>query len=287
MAFEQFYYSHWDRILGIENHSREVERMRSLEERRGWEPVRVNAPDGTILRGTYIKDKHDSHYTVILLHGLYQNRSMCLPYVEMYRNVGYNVLLIDQRGHGGSEGEQTTWGLKEMDDMTMWCQWLHQKDPHMEIGLHGISLGAAMALLYAGSEWGKDIAFVVADSSYGNIVDLGRQKLWQASQDERAIWGYDMLDPFFQATMFFHTHKLLSSIEPANAVQYMSAPVLFIHGGEDTLVPVQTARDLFAKCASPDKHIYIFSQSPHAAGIETDHNEYMKVVEHFLANTEK
>lgn len=68
-----------------------------------------------------------------------------------------------------------------------------------------------MALLYAGSEYGKDLSFVVADSSYGNIISLGREKLWQASGDKRAIWSYDLLDPFFQAAMFYHTHKTVSS----------------------------------------------------------------------------
>ena len=38
----------------------------------------------------------------------------------------------------------------------MWCQWLRNRDEQMSIGLHGVSLGAAMALLYAGSEYGKD-----------------------------------------------------------------------------------------------------------------------------------
>ena len=284
MAFEEFRTAPWDTVLGIENHSHDVKQMRQLEKDRDWEPVRVNGTDGTMLRGTYIADTRGSHQTVILLHGLYQNRMMCLPYVSIYRNLGYNVLLIDQRGHGESGGEHTDWGLSEVDDLTQWVQWLHEKDGAMKIGLHGISLGAAMALLYAGSDRGDSLSFVVADSSYGNIIALGREKLRQAAKDERVVWGYNILDPFFQAAMLFHTHKLVSNIEPAQAVRFIKAPVLFLHGSQDKLVPVQTVQSLYDNCGSTDKHIYIFKDSPHAVGIETDTDAYHRVVTRFLRN---
>lgn len=282
MAYEEFYDAPWDQLLGIENHSRDVSTVRQWEKERGWEPVRVNGQDGTILRGTYIENRHDSHKTVILIHGLYQNRSMCLPYMEVYRRLGYNILLIDLRGHGESEGAHTEWGIREIDDLAMWCQWLRNRDEQMSIGLHGVSLGAAMALLYAGSEYGKDLSFVVADSSYGNIISLGREKLWQASGDKRAIWSYDLLDPFFQAAMFYHTHKTVSSLEPAQAVKRMKMPVLFLHGSDDALVPVKTAKSLYDNCTSPKKELYIFADSPHAVGIETDRSEYLRVVSRFI-----
>ena len=135
MAYEEFYDAPWDQLLGIENHSRDVSTVRQWEKERGWEPVRVNGQDGTILRGTYIENRHDSHKTVILIHGLYQNRSMCLPYMEVYRRLGYNILLIDLRGHGESEGAHTEWGIREIDDLAMWCQWLRNRDEQMSISI--------------------------------------------------------------------------------------------------------------------------------------------------------
>ena len=67
--------------------------------------------------------------------------------------------------------------------------------------------------------------------------------MWQASGDKRAIWSYDLLDPFFQAAMFYHTHKTVSSLEPAQAVKRMKMPVLFLHGSDDALVPVKAAKE--------------------------------------------
>ena len=41
---------------------------------------------------------------------------MCLNYVNIYKQLGFNVLLIDLRGHGESDGI-ITWGQTEIRDM--------------------------------------------------------------------------------------------------------------------------------------------------------------------------
>lgn len=285
LAFKQFAAAPWDVIFGIENMSRDVERIEAGESRFGWQDVEIAGRDGIVLQGTYIEDQRGSRHTVILLHGLYHNRSMCLPYVGIYRNLGYNVLLADQRGHGESGG-RTEWGVQEVDDIGQWMKWLKEKDASMDVGLHGISLGAAMALLYAGSDAGRDTAFVVADSSYGNIVSLGREKLMAAARDDRLIWEYDILMPFFQGAMWYHTGKFLSDIEPAQAVRSIRCPVLFLHGQEDRLVPVKTVWSLYENCASPEKYIHIFEDSPHAVGISANRQEYRQIVTEFLLDTQ-
>lgn len=281
-AYEHFRTAAWDQVLGIENRTHNLRPIERAQARNDWEPVQVTAADGTVLKGTYIEDARRSHHTVILLHGLYQNRSMCLPYVSLYRNLGYNVLLIDQRGHGESGGGHTDWGLSEVDDIDAWVKLLQKKDPAAKIGLHGISLGAAMSLLYAGSSYGDKLAFCVADSSYGNILQLGREKIFDWAQDPLAIWGLDVLDPFFQAAMFYHTHKLLADIEPMQAMKHISVPLLILHGSADELVPVKTADDLYRQDRGKNKYIHIFKGSPHAAGIETHREEYERVLDSFL-----
>lgn len=282
MAYEQFRSAPWDQILSIRNQSRDTRGIKRAEDRFDWPEVQVKSKDGTMLTGTYIEGAGKSHKTVILLHGLYHNRTMCLPYVPMYRELGYNVLLVDLRGHGESGGDHTEWGLAEMDDLDSWVRWLKSRDPSVQIGMHGISLGAAMAVLYSGTEQGKNLSFYVSDSAYGNVVALGREKLYDWSHDKRFIWGYNMLDPFFQAAMYYHTRKIVSDIEPSQAVKKSSSPILFLHGDADELVPVNTAQLLYDQCGSRQKYIHIFARSPHAVGLETNHDEYVRVVQNFL-----
>ena len=123
-AYEMMLTAPWEKILGVTKQTADLSRIHRREQKDGWQPVEIRSADGTKLRGTYIENSRSSDRTVILLHGLYQNRSMCIPYVDMYRDMGYNVLLIDQRGHGESGGSHTTWGLRETDDLDAWKEWL-------------------------------------------------------------------------------------------------------------------------------------------------------------------
>ena len=174
------------------------------------------------------KNSRSSDRTVILLHGLYQNRSMCIPYVDMYRDMGYNVLLIDQRGHGESGGSHTTWGLRETDDLDAWTEWLRGKDGGVKIGMHGISLGAAMALIYSGTERGKNISFYVADSAYGGHDGTGEgQDLRLYRRSPVFVGGWISWSLFFQSVLWLKSGKTLSDIDPLEAVRRMTAPVLF------------------------------------------------------------
>lgn len=282
LSYEELFNAPWDRILGIENHRLDLGKIHGLEDRYGWQRVMVPSKDGTELRGTYIETVKGGRKAVVLLHGLYQNRSMCVPYISMYQDMGYNVLLVDLRGHGESGGGHTDWGIHDVDDMNAWVDFLRSKNPSMEIGFHGISLGAAMALIYSGSEEGQHMKFYVADSSYGNLLALGRDKIMTYTGDDRLVLGMDVLNPFMQAAMFFHTGRILSDVDPASQVTRMSSPVLFLHGGADMLVPPSVAHELLADSSSSVKELYIFDGAAHTMEMAVNGPAYKQVVQKFV-----
>src|SRR5690606_6798556 len=51
--------------------------------------------------------------TVILFHGYSADKSSMLDKADVFRELGYNTLLVDFMGSGGSEGNQTTIGFLE------------------------------------------------------------------------------------------------------------------------------------------------------------------------------
>lgn len=285
MAYDQLLDSPWDQILGIRNQTGDLHIIHAAEKQYGWRPVEVEAGDGTMLAGTYVSAGNDAHRTVILIHGLYSNRSMMVPLIPMYREMGYNVLLIDLRGHGESGGEHTMWGMKEMGDLDAWMDWLKANDPRVLVGMHGISLGAAMSLLYSGTDNGQNLLFYVADSSYADLLSLGKEKVYAWSGDERMLLSMDIIDPFFQAAMFIHTGKLLHNIEPIDAVKHTKAPILFLHGASDTLVPASAAQELGNACASNRKEIRIFEGAGHAAEFSANPGAYKEIVQKFVQNS--
>ena len=280
--YEGLLASPWDQILGIRNQTADLVRVHRREQEWGWEPAEVRSADGTVLAGTYVPRADASHRTVILVHGLYSNRSMCLPLVEMYQQMDYNVLLIDLRGHGESGGRHTMWRMKETEDFRAWLDFLHEKDPAMAVGLHGISLGAAMSILECGTEDGQDLLFCIADSSYADLMTLGRQKLYAWTGDPDLLLGMDLVDPFFQAAMFVHTGKLLRDITPLDAAGRMRAPALFLHGAEDRLVPPSAAEALGGACTSAEKRVLLFEGAGHAQEFARNPEAYRQAVQAFV-----
>lgn len=282
LAYERLLDSPWDQILGIRNETGELSRLHEAERRYGWEAVEVTSRDGTVLSGTYAESERPSHRTVILLHGLYSNRSMCLPLLPLYREMGFNVLMVDLRGHGESGGRHTMWGMREMDDLDAWMAWLGKKDPAGGVGIHGISLGGAMAILYGGTGRGASLLFCVSDSAYADLLSLGKEKLYAWTGDDRLLYGMDLIDPFFQAAMFFHTGKWLRDIEPVRAAEMMRAPLLLLHGADDRLVPPDAAEALGRAAGSSRKEIRIFQGAGHAGELAANPEAYRRIVEDFV-----
>lgn len=282
MVYQQLFYQSWDQALGIPNHLQDLDRIHYLERYYDWDRVAVSSTDGTKLQGTYIEAPRKSHKTVIILHGLYQNRTMSVPYIGIYRRLGYNVLLPDVRGHGESEGSTTDWGVHAVDDLDSWVQLLRQQDPNVEIGFHGVSLGAAMSLIYAGAPQGHEAKFYVADSSYGDVLELGQAKLLNYTGDQRLLLGMRLINPFFQAAMFYHTHKLLSDVDPAIQVGRMTSPVLFLHGTSDELIPMEVGENLVNRSASQNKKLVLFQGSAHAVALATNPRDYRRTVRKFV-----
>lgn len=271
-------------LTGVVNHSQELQRIKELEaDYPNAQKVNLYAPytDGdSRLTGTYISGGSNLKKTVIIVHGLYQNRSMSINYIDVYRKLGFNVLLIDLRGHGESDGV-ITWGQTEIKDIDLWCDYLRTKQQQEVIGIHGISLGGAFSLLHSGlSEHPAD--FYVEDSSYSDIKSLYYNHLHNMVQLPDSSGILDVLWAYSQVCMYWHTGATLDKLSPLEAVKQTKSPVLFLHNDTDALIPVSAAEELYAACASPHKEMHIFRNSAHAQAISDYPAEYDQAVRDFL-----
>lgn len=84
--------------------------------------------------------------TVILGHGYRAMRSPLLPHAERFRKMGYNTLLLSFQGSGESEGNETTIGWEEAEEVKDAYNYLVSAKKEKNIVLFGISMGAASIL---------------------------------------------------------------------------------------------------------------------------------------------
>ena len=265
-------------ITGIVNHSQDLSQINELEQTLpNAQKITLPSADNWTMTGTFINNNSDK--TVILIHGLYQNRSMSIIYTDTYAQLGFNVLLIDLRSHGESDGI-ITWGQTEIKDIDLWCDYLRSSQNQHIIGIHGVSLGGAFALLHSGIS-ARSADFYVEDSSYSDLKSLYYNHLHNMVQLPTNSKILDILWAYSQICMYWHTGATLDDLSPQKAVQKDTAPILFLHGDADTLIPPAALYDLYNNCHAP-KQMHIFKNSIHAQGIADYPEEYNQTVRDFL-----
>jgi hypothetical protein len=283
MIYRELKYPHfYQSLFGLQDNSKKIAKIQAAEKENGWESITVPSPYGYKLRATFIKSPVPSDKTVIILHGLFQNRSTGLDYCDMYLERGYNVLLPDSRSLGESGGLSISWGFFEKDDVSAWVSWLKKNNAGSKIGIHGISMGAATALLHRAAHGeAENIAFYISDSAYNDFQSLIIRQV-------NLITGLGTNEHMPKIILFYLRAAAryedgidLDAISPQQAIKESSIPVLFLHGEADSLVMPQMSRDLY-DAASGKKMIAFFKDSPHASGIYTNGDEYRRTVGSFL-----
>ena len=191
----------------------------------------VDGPGAPKLNLVFIK-QHDIILpmapTVIYFHGNAGNVGHRLPNAQaLYKNCGCNVLLVEYRGYGKSEGKPGETGF--YDDARTAMEYLTRRGDidKRQIVVFGRSLGGAMALFLASDpRYGPLIRFCVVENSFTNIPAIAK-----------VIFSFrfvQMLPAFLFKNQFPNDER----------VKKIEIPVLFLSGAEDALIPSWMMRHL-------------------------------------------
>ncbi|CVK19414.1 alpha/beta hydrolase [Sporomusa sphaeroides] len=250
-----------------------------------WEDTTIVSRFGYPLSATYIPNPQTTDKTLIFLHGFSESRAVGLNYLDIYLNYGFNLLLIDLRAHGESGGNSVTWGNYEKYDLDQWVDWVGNR-PQGMIGVHGISMGAATALMHAElNEANKRVAFYIADSPYSDFETL------LALQMERRLnlpgkVLTKLLLPYANVVAYFDARFTFRQASPIRSVRNITTPVLYIHGEADKLVPASMSLELYHATKGP-RQIYLFANAGHVTAIFNDRYQYGGIVRKFVQTIEQ
>ena len=146
-----------------------------------FEEVSFRTDDGVEIKGWWVPAPSGSASspareagTVVLVHGLNRARIEMVKKVPFVHEHGWNALLYDQRHHGESGGDRTTFGWREKDDLRA-AQGFARGRASGPVVYWGISLGAAAATLAAAED--AQVAGLVCDSTYRSLPDTVRHHL--------------------------------------------------------------------------------------------------------------
>jgi len=238
--------------------------------------VETTSFDGLKLRGRYYHTQ-DNAPILLLFHGY---RSMTLRDSAggyyLGKLLGFNILAVDQRCHGNSQGHTIGFGILERRDCLSWINFIldnYGKDS--KIILSGLSMGAATVLLASELDLPKNVLCIMADCPYSSADEIIRK----VSRD-RGIPD-DLAYPFINlsARLFGRFHLTASSAK--DAVKHAKIPILLFHGEDDRFVPCEMSRKIYANCNSRAE-LHTFPGAGHGLCYIVDPVGYEKTTIAFL-----
>jgi len=255
----------------------EMKRLFQQLNDRPYEVVSIVSHDGLKLSGRYYPVK-DGAPLDIGFHG-YRSHPITdfSGGTELSFQMGHNVLLIDERAHGNSEGKTITFGIQERLDLLDWVTYAVKRfGKEIPILLYGVSMGGATVLMASSLDLPGNVKGIIADCPFVSpidiILDVGRKTMpyfpsWLirpfAILGARIYGGFDLMET-----------------DAVQAVTQAKVPILILHGEDDRYVPCEMSNIVSANPKLIERHT--FPGAAHAISYLVDTPKYHRVVKEFV-----
>ncbi len=221
---------------------------------------------------TWYTNSPDSVATVVLVHGIHGNRKKLLKRAKLLINEGYAVVLIDLQAHGESPGRLITLGHLERHDVQAAVEFARQKNPKHRVGVIGISLGGASAVL--GSPLKVDA--MVLESVFPTIEEAVGDRV-QAKLGPLSC----LISPLLLCQIQPRLGVSADRLRPIEHIGEVACPLLIASGDRDPHTTIAETRRLFAAASEP-KQLVVFQGARHQDLLEQNPPLYENEVLTFL-----
>ena len=262
------YSEEFDRLMA------EVDASAQKLEGCGCAKVEIISHDGIKLVGHWYENPH-AQRIVGAMHGWRSSWSQDFGMIAdfMHEN-DCSVLYAEQRGQNGSGGDYMTFGLLERYDCLDWINWVNTHTrPGLPVYLAGISMGATTVLMAAGLDLPENVRGIVADCGF-----TSPHAIWKHVTEENLHLSYsfhgNLVERLCQKKM---GTKEYSTID---AMGHCRVPVLFVHGTDDTFVPISMTYENYQACTAP-KQLLIVPGAGHGLSYYVEKDRYEKMVKIF------
>lgn len=213
---------------------------------------------------------------ILFYHGYAGNKSQMVSRAEDLYKLGYSTAIIGFRGSGNSEGNYTTIGFEESQDVINSYYYYKEKLPDQPIFLFGSSMGAA-AILKAFEMEALPVKGVILEYPFGS--------LYQSVQNRFEVMGFPSF-PMAAMLTYFGGWQLNFDAFAHNPSEYaksVTCPVLHLAGDKDDRVKNDETELIFQNLNSKNKTLHVFKSAGHENLNETFRDKWLEVCETFLA----
>ncbi len=239
----------------------------------------VETYDGESLWVGFVPGNPENKHYVILSHGYTSTRYGMYKYATLWRKLGVNCVLYENRGHGVNKPTVTTFGLRESRDlMTVIEDTYTRYGDDIHIGLHGESMGAGLQVMSLAHK--PKIDFIVNDCGYSEILPVLRWKVQQGFHFPG--WFADAASPF--GRLFFG--YWFQQVRPIDCLKENEIPICFVHGAADTFTHCWHSEKMY-EVNKGYKELHLYEGAEHAECIVVDPSRYLSMLEGFVTKVYK
>ena len=215
--------------------------------------------------------------TVIIMPGRRECLIYSYYYAYPYKDIGINVLVIDQRAHGLSEGKYATAGILEAEDVILWSKHLNTVHKQNTVFLHGICVGTCCSVnVVRHKDCPSFIKAVVLDSTpldykeiFGNHMMEQGHKLWPTFP--RIWWWFKK-----------HTGQDINESSPSKFITKVNLPICFIHGTNDKYSIPEKSYTVYERCPSKQKEWHYIENAGHSKVRYCNPPKYDQIIADFF-----
>jgi fermentation-respiration switch protein FrsA (DUF1100 family) len=240
------------------------------------ESVTIDSASGATVRGWFLAGTRPA--AVVLAHGVWANRNALVRRAVALNAAGYGVLAFDLQAHGESGGARITFGKLEARDMASAVAHMHQRLPCHRIGVIGISLGGAAALL--GDE-PLAVDALVIESVYSDIHLALENRLRAGLGPVVGAVATLVLTPLFKLLLPPILGVTPEELRPIDRIARVKSPILVASGILDDRTSLDETRQTFERAPAP-KRLWTVDGAAHVDLEVFAPEEYRRTVYGFL-----
>lgn len=236
------------------------------------EDLYINSFDNLKLHALFINK--NTNKTIICVHG-YKAKDGLYDFgmsAKFLNSLGYNLLFVDNRAHGLSQGKYIGFGVLDSIDVNSWVDYLVTNMNQETIILYGMSMGAATVM----NAQNNKVKAIIADCGFASGYD---EVVYQIKKMYH-LPPFPII-PISNVLLKLLAHYSLKEKEAYKSIKNYKNNLLIIHGDKDHFVPTRDAYKIFDN-ATCHKKILIVPGASHAKNYLKDTKLYEQTIKEFL-----
>ncbi len=251
----------------------------SLQQSKALKDTFIITDDHIRLHAFYASSPDSTSRTAVIIHGYTDNAIRMMMIGYMYNHdLQYNILLPDLRYAGWSDGSHIQMGWNDRTDVLRWMDVANDIfDGHTQMVVHGISMGAATAMMVSGEKQQEYVKCFVEDCGYTSVKEQFAKEL----KEQSGLPSFPILDIASCLCRLKYGWDF-DTASAENQVRRCKLPMLFIHGDADDYVPAWMVYKVYEAKPEP-KELWVVPNATHAMSYRDNKTEYTSRVKEFTA----